>query len=303
MRSSAAVVIVVVASLGFGLGQGLLQAQDGDPEQPAAQPGDGPLWKQAGKCQVCHVQADWWVIQTPPPEEKFDHTATGFALRDAHAKTTCEECHRQGLEALSSQCQSCHHDPHAGFRTVTCQECHDERTWRVARNFTFHERTRFPLTGAHASIQCEACHRQRRGEPAAFIPTECFVCHARQFRSARPDHMAAGFTSCASCHTTDTFKGATYVHQTYQQLGAHGFADCIDCHTGSTFTGLAAAGTDCFVCHADDYASTVALSMVPGSGIPNHPASNFPTTCAIAGCHASAVPVPTTWDINGNPGS
>ena len=90
MRPAAAVCLVV--SLGFALGQGL-RAQDGDAEQPPAaaeaeaEPGSGPLWKQTGKCQVCHVQADWWVIQQPPEEEGFDHTATGFALRDAHAKT------------------------------------------------------------------------------------------------------------------------------------------------------------------------------------------------------------------------
>jgi hypothetical protein len=293
---------VLVGALGWGVVGTSLHAQEGDTEQ-AAPAGDGPLWQQPGKCETCHVEADWWVIQQPPKAEGFDHTATGFALRDAHESIGCEECHRQGLEALSPQCQSCHHDPHAGFRNVTCQECHDERSWRVARNFTFHERTRFPLTGAHASIRCEACHRQRRGEPAGFIPTECFVCHARDFRTATPDHLAAGFTECGACHTTDRFKGADYVHQTYQLLGSHAFADCNDCHTGSAFAGLANAGNDCFSCHADEYADTVQLSMQPGSGIPNHPASNFPTTCAMAGCHTNAVPVPTTWDILGNPGS
>jgi hypothetical protein len=91
------------------------------------------------------------------------------------------------------------------------------------------------------------------------------------------------------------------VHQSYQLLGSHAFADCNDCHTGSVFAGLANAGNDCMTCHADDYTDTVQLSMQPGSGIPNHPGSGFSTACLT--CHTNADPVPTTWDILGNPGS
>ncbi len=270
-----------------------LHAQDGRAGRPAgggdAPPatGGGDLFAQAGRCQDCHVDEGWDRLRPPPPDA-FDHASTGFPLRGAHASVTCDGCHRRGLDALTSSCNVCHHDPHAGLHGMSCDRCHDERSWAPPRNLQAHEGTRFPLTGAHAAVACEACHRPRRTEALAVTPTECSVCHARNFRRARPDHQAAGFVTCSECHTTSTFRGATYTHLSYVLDGQHTFQRCASCHTGSTFAGLAAAGTNCIDCHQSDYDRTGTI----GGSVPNHAASGFPTNCL--SCHDNTR---NTWDI------
>ena len=292
-----ALVAGLLLALGAVLGGGGLSAQE-DPDA-AAKPA---LWEQGGRCQTCHVEDDWGVILEPDPKEGFDHAETGFPLRGAHVGVRCEDCHRAGLEALTASCARCHLDPHAGFNTVSCEQCHDERSWEVARTFAFHERTRFPLTGVHASIQCEACHRNRRGEPAPTIPTECLACHAEDFRISTPNHAAANFTECGECHSTSTFRQGRFTHATYQLIGQHqSTATCEACHPGTDFVGRANGGNDCIVCHADDFQATVALSQQPGSAVPAHPGA-FPTTCTMAGCHTAAATTFITWDFNGMPG-
>lgn len=270
-------------------------------EDPPAR--KAPLWEQTGRCQTCHVEDAWSAILEPDPKEGFDHAETGFPLKGKHVGPSCDTCHQNGLAALDAGCKACHLDPHAGFNTVTCEQCHHERSWEVARTFAFHERTRFPLTGVHASIQCEACHRNRRGEPAAIIPTECLVCHTEDYRAATPNHAAAQFVECGSCHTTSSFRRGRYTHRTYQLIGQHlTTATCEACHPGTVFVGLAGGGNDCISCHQADYASTAALSQVPGSAIPNHPGLAFATTCNQAGCHTQAASTFVTWDFANGPG-
>jgi hypothetical protein len=178
------------------------------------------LWTEAGRCEECHLQSSWRKIKEPAQGE-FDHSTTGFPLRGAHASkdVTCTDCHRRGLSALTQSCNSCHHDPHAGWHTKACDQCHNERDWEVPRNFFDHEKTRFPLLGVHAAIGCEACHRNARTEPRATTPTECIVCHRIDFRSTAniptaPDHTTGGLfnAQCQRCHENVippvTFKGA-----------------------------------------------------------------------------------------------
>jgi len=287
-----------LCSLAWGLRSPLAHAQDAE-EAEVQQPAAPPLWERPNQCERCHVETDWWLIHDPD-DDTFDHTETGFPLNGAHATVDCEGCHRSGLQSLSGSCQACHQDPHAGFNTVSCEECHNERHWEVPRNFAFHERTRFPLTGAHASIECEACHRQRRGEPAPTIPTECTSCHAQQLRAAQPDHLAAGFIVCGNCHSTLTFKGATYVHNSYVLAGRHAQVSCAQCHTGNVFAGLAQSGDRCLDCHQDDFALANALSANDPAGIPDH--TNFNPTCGQAGCHTQAAIDFIEWDIDGMTG-
>ena len=263
-----------------------LRAQDpaAPPPAPTHPPAAGDLFAQAGRCEACHVDEGWDRLK-PPPAGEFDHGTTGFPLRGSHVDVRCDACHRRGLDGLTQSCAACHHDPHAGLHGPSCGRCHNESSWDIARDPRIHERTRFPLTGKHAVLQCEACHRPRRAEPLQTTPMECAACHARAWRRATPNHPAAGFTECGHCHTTSTFRGARYVHRSYVLDGAHLRARCVNCHTGTTFSGLAAGGTDCVACHLGDYNRTAVLANQPGSTTPNHPANNFPTTCAQ--CHTT----------------
>ncbi len=278
----AAALLVLLSSAGLFT---LSAQEDGGRAAPPVTTEEPPVW--SGRCADCHVEQGWSAIQAPA-EGQFDHGLTGFPLKGAHAKVECSACHRRGLDALTSSCSACHKDPHAGQNSQRCEACHTTRDWQVPRGFFVHERTRFPLTGAHAALACEQCHRPARGEPLAATPTECMLCHVRDYQRARPSHVAAMFTSCGLCHTTSSFMGASYTHLSYRLEGAHARASCVECHTGATFAGLAASGNDCLSCHQDDYASTASLP-----GVPNHPASSFPSDCRL--CHQNVDP-PVTFN-------
>lgn len=242
-----------------------------------------PLFKQAGKCGECHMESGWWTLKKID-KKQFDHAVTGFALSGGHEKPNCADCHRRGLSKLSPSCSSCHKDPHAGANSMACEQCHNDRSWKVPRNFFAHERTRFPLTGVHASLACEECHRNARGEALAMTPTECSVCHVRDRIRAQPNHVAAGFTQCGWCHTTSSFRRGQFRHRAYVLDGAHALQDCTDCHVGTTFQGLASGGTDCLVCHQVEFNSTAALP-----GIPDHTlGAPFGSDCGR--CHQNVSP-------------
>ena len=81
--------------------------------------------------------------------------------------------------------------------------------WRPA---TFdHNKTRFPLTGAHQRVDCAHCHV---GGRYTGTPTDCYACHQTTYQATKnPNHVAAGFpTTCASCHTTNAWRPATFDH-------------------------------------------------------------------------------------------
>lgn len=276
-RGGAPIALVVLVALAAGLaalgvalapdsGLGLrrLEAEEKDPKAAEAAAADAAAqapWKQRDKCSECHSEASWTAINEP--DGPFDHAQTGFPLRASHAKVACADCHRRGLSQLTQSCASCHLDPHAGANSQACAACHNERNWDVPRNFFIHERTRFPLSGAHAAIACEACHRNARAEALAITPTECDTCHVRDRASASPNHIAAGFTNCGWCHSTTSFRGATYTHQVYRLEGRHAQQTCQACHGGSVFAGLAQGGSNCLTCHQSDFNATAAIPSVP----------------------------------------
>jgi hypothetical protein len=213
--------LLVLPLGGFGLSlSASLQAQDAKDRPKAETADEAPktdLWTESGQCGKCHVEASWRKLKAPEDEE-FNHASTGFPLRDAHKETACSECHSRGLAALSQACTTCHRDPHAGTHTKRCTLCHNERRWKLPRNFFNHGRTRFPLLGRHAALACADCHRNSRTVPLRSTPTECIICHARDFRQAGRrtafDHEALGFSpNCARCHNNvlppRTFQGAS----------------------------------------------------------------------------------------------
>jgi hypothetical protein len=74
----------------------------------------------------------------------------------------------------------------------------------------------FPLTGAHSTVSCNACHIDAR---YAGTPNTCEACHA----VVRPvDHYTG---DCAACHTTSSWLEINFDHS------LAGSNDCISCHT------------------------------------------------------------------------
>jgi hypothetical protein len=250
-----------------------------------------PNHKLAGfsmRCETCHSSAvTAWV------DTRFEHTAS-FPLVGAHAAIGCDGCHGNGVfRGTPRDCFSCHQqdfnrttDPNhvAGNFSHTCTQCHNESVWKPA-NFD-HNRTRFPLTGAHLAVACDQCHVNNRYTDT---PTDCFSCHQSDFqRTANPNHMAGNFSrDCTTCHTTSTWKTSTFDHSKtrFPLLGAHRTATCNQCHVNNRFTGTP---TDCFSCHQPDFQRPTD---------PNHLTLNFAHDCTA--CHTMNAWKPATFDHDG----
>src|SRR2546427_8275785 len=96
----------------------------------------------------------------------------------------------------------------AGFPTA-CITCHTTTQWLGAK--FDHNKTPFPLTGAHVTVACALCHV---GGKFAGTPMDCVGCHLTDFqKTTNPNHVAAGFsTACVTCHTTTQWLGAKFDH-------------------------------------------------------------------------------------------
>ncbi|HSD62275.1 MAG TPA: hypothetical protein VLB50_00695 [Ignavibacteriaceae bacterium] len=232
-------------------------------------------------CEDCHTANGW----TP---STFNHSTTGFVLDGAHAPLQCSACHQGVITGLNPECVSCHQNDYnnaanpnhvaAGIPT-TCGDCHTTNGWTPS---TFnHSTTGFVLDGAHASLQCSACHQ---GVITGLNP-ECVSCHQNDYNNAaNPNHVAAGIpVTCQDCHTTTAFIPSTFNHATtgFQLLGVHAQIQCSECHQG-VITGLS---PECYPCHQNDY-----------NNAPNHVTLNYPTNCEM--CHGFDGWIPSTFDHN-----
>ncbi len=164
-------------------------------------------------CAVCHTTTQW-------KGAKFDHTATKFPLTGAHTSVQCAQCHVNGKYAgTPATCAGCHlanynstTNPNhvtAGF-PKDCAVCHTTTQWKGAK-FDHTAATKFPLTGAHTTVQCAQCHINGK---YAGTPATCAGCHLANYNSTtNPNHVTAGFPKdCAVCHTTTQWKGAKFDH-------------------------------------------------------------------------------------------
>lgn len=154
-------------------------------------------------CSMCHVGTKW---QSLVETFDFDHEKeTGVALDGAHARAMCLRCHndRGPVEVFRAKgCVGCHEDVHNGDLGKDCKSCHDERSWQARGMREGHNRTRFPLTGAHAAVACIRCHPG--GWVGNFIPADrgCVTCHTEDLNgTTNPPHIPLGWVNrCDRCH-------------------------------------------------------------------------------------------------------
>ena len=227
-------------------------------------------------CSICHSTVSW-------ANATFNHSLSGFPLTGAHATLQCQACHAGGkFTNLSTACVSCHlkdfqntNNPNhtaAGF-PQQCQVCHSTTAWMPA-SFN-HNTTGFPLTGAHVTVPCASCHINGQ---YANTPTACYSCHQKDYQGTTdPNHVAAAFpTTCALCHNTTSWAGATFNHTWFPiysgthagvwstcgtcHINASNYAafSCINCHTHSQsntdphhtdVSGYVYNATSCYSCH------------------------------------------------------
>ena len=235
-------------------------------------------------CQTCHTTTAW-------QPAGFDHSKTQFPLLGAHATVPCASCHKNGIYVgTSTLCDACHETDFvsttnpahvAGGFPRQCEVCHSVTDWQSA-HFD-HSKTAFPLTGAHASQPCTACHANN-----VFVgtPTDCYSCHANDFGHATdPPHVAGGFSHiCTTCHTTTSWDPAQFDHSTtvFPLTGAHASQPCTACHVNNVFVGTS---TDCYTCHT---------SAFTGTTNPAHVSGGFSHQCII--CHTTVGWQPAQFD-------
>ncbi len=152
----------------------------------------------------------------------------------------CAQCHvNNNYTTVPTNCDACHlteynqttnpNHAQAGF-PLNCALCHSTTDWTSA---TFdHSKTAFPLTGAHVSVPCASCHVANN---YTTVPTDCYSCHKTDYTGVQnPNHVTSGFpTTCATCHTTTTWAGATFNHTwfpIYSGTHANVWTTCADCH-------------------------------------------------------------------------
>ena len=97
------------------------------------------------------------------------------------------------LRPEAGECVTCHavDDPHGDqFAGRGCDECHAVETFRIPA--FDHDRTRYPLDGAHRDVDCASCHptetttdgsRRIRWRP---LETRCRDCHGAAALAAPP---------------------------------------------------------------------------------------------------------------------
>jgi len=254
--------------------------------------------KECASCHPDHAGADFALIDWGKDgSARFDHQRAGWVLDGKHRTAKCTVCHTAafrhsnaatlsprvngaGWMGLEQGCIACHErdDVHKASLGRSCDRCHDAADWKKPVRFD-HEQSSYPLTGKHAGVACDNCHKaatlnlrpDARGRIIGRykpLPAEqCSACHA-------DPHKRRLSARCSSCHSTRDFKeidrkefdhAATRYplagrHRAVSCEGCHGlnmarktpaFARCADCHADAHFGRGTLAGTpaDCAVCH------------------------------------------------------
>lgn len=228
-------------------------------------------------CSLCHQGQDWHTLRD---DFEFDHAArTGVELVGRHAEAECLRCHndRGPVSVFADRgCAGCHEDVHRGRLGKDCSNCHDPTSWVADEKVTLHNRTRFPLVGAHVAAPCWRCHEGARVGNFTAADDDCATCHRDDLaRATSPDHVALGYVDdCERCHYPTSWTGSSFVHASFALTGSHVSTQCAQCHQGNVFAGTP---TDCFSCHGAEY-----------NGAPEHLSGNYPTDCRQ--CHSTV-----TW--------
>jgi hypothetical protein len=152
-----------------------------------------------GGCESCHQVTSWRTVA-------FDHAQTKYPLTGRHTLVACDGCHRATggatspaalrFAGVSQSCEGCHLDPHRGQfdgRGATgCGRCHTTDDLR-ATGFDHDRDSAYRLDGAHARLECAACHRRETAGAESFVryrplPTTCSGCHGPGGRPGNGEH-------------------------------------------------------------------------------------------------------------------
>jgi len=240
-------------------------------------------------CQNCHTLSGWKPIRAVP---EFDHNTTKYPLRGMHEGVACTQCHiKPVFTNVGKLCADCHADIHKGQMGANCEQCHSVKGWHVSVQQINQHLNRFPLIGAHATVDCDSCHKGAAVGQFQGLSTQCISCHQTDFintKSIGIDHVQLKLsTQCEQCHSMDNWMTTKFDHSVtgFALTGAHATLDCSACHAGGKFNTVQAT---CVGCHLADFNKT---------NNPPHAQAGFPNTCQ--NCHnTSAWDPATNFDHN-----
>ena len=219
-------------------------------------PHDGKL---GVDCQRCHVEDSWTAVKSAGGERAF-HEKTRYPLRGLHVSVACKECHGPwpGRKAVFKNmkfdaCLDCHKDPHGGqLSPPACERCHDVNGFKPVRFETAqHEKTKYPLLGAHLAVGCAQCHPATKARGFFFHPesARCENCH-------QDPHKAQFKKACATCHEVASFRKVNVDHGKFPLTLGHAKAACGSCHfaDASGVVRYLPLASTCASCHPDVHA-------------------------------------------------
>lgn len=235
-------------------------------------------------CAACHVSSAWLPLKD---SMNFDHATTTFLLEGRHEQIECKQCHKSNVfSAAPTQCVNCHTDMHNMSVGTDCARCHSTETWIVDIIPELHERSGFPLVGAHNTPNCASCHVSETSLRFNPIGNDCINCHRTDYLStANPNHQEAGYsTNCIECHEPFSPQwNAEFVNHDFFPLEqGHDNLGCARCHVTGNYSD---ASPECVSCHQTNYNATTN---------PNHQNAGFSTECTQ--CHTIAGWTPSLFD-------
>jgi hypothetical protein len=229
--------------------------------------------QECARCHSDHNGEDFPLIKWDT--KTFNHKETGYLLEGKHAGLACNKCHNASRIApqekatikdkdlnrsflgVSTACVNCHEDFHKGRLGQDCISCHNFEDWKKISIGKFdHSKTRYPLTGLHAQVQCAKCHTTGSdGKPQYVgIPfKQCIDCH-------KDPHHGSFTQPCESCHSTVGWKKISlqgvnerfdHSKTKYPLEGKHATVDCAQCHANGDFKKPLVFGK-CSDCHQPD---------------------------------------------------
>jgi hypothetical protein len=139
-----------------------------------------------------------------------------------------------------------------------------------------HERTGFPLEGAHRQAACGGCHTDRIFK--APVARACGACHADV-------HAGQLGGRCERCHEPTRWRATTFDADAHRRgnfplAGRHAFTPCDSCHASRRDLAFDRPTRECLGCHED----ALARASAGGAAI-DHGTPGFPTRCQA--CHST----------------
>lgn len=238
--------------------------------------------KFGAKCESCHTTADWGLAD----RSRFDHSRTRFPLQGKHVSVTCAVCHKPGRPRTGmkfAKCMDCHSDTHKGefaHRAMNgaCEECHTVSGYTPALfSLAQHEKTEYPLHGAHLAVICNNCHPRlaKDGQPRpgrfTFKSRRCTVCHSDAHGGTLTKLTAK--TGCELCHADDHWGTIHFDHRQtdYPLDGKHAAVSCRTCHRPAAGDSarhvlkFVTLGKQCSACHQDIHAGQFRKEAIKAS--------------------------------------